>query len=201
MKNYGFKIKIYVFHLFFRFFFFAIFWTITVETSWVSTIVSFLVRLFFVSLSLYPNSLYKVNLFCFSNLSGTSLLGIPTEVYFYGSQYSACVITAILAGLITVFIFLPVFYKLQLTSIFEYLELRFARSVRILSSLLFVIMLFVYVPVVIYAPALVFTQVTDINLHMITPLLCISCIIYTTIVSSAWRIIGSTRAINGQLLR
>ncbi|XP_011869528.1 PREDICTED: sodium-coupled monocarboxylate transporter 1-like [Vollenhovia emeryi] len=116
-----------------------------------------------------------------SHISGISLLGIPTEVFHYGSQYAACVVTSILTAVVTSYLFLPVFYKLQLTSTFEYLEIRFARSVRILSSALFTISLFTYLPIVIYVPALAFAQVSDLSIHAITPLLCIVCIFYTSI--------------------
>lgn len=120
----------------------------------------------------------------FSHISGITLLGIPTEVFYHGTQYTACVFTAALTAVITCYIFLPVFYKLQLTSTFEYLEIRFARSVRILSSVLFTISLFMYLPIVIYIPALAFAQVTQLSVHAITPVICIVCIIYTSIVSS-----------------
>lgn len=118
-----------------------------------------------------------------SHISGISLLGIPTEVFHYGSQYAACMITSILTAIITSCLFLPVFYKLQLTSTFEYLEIRFTRPVRILSSVLFTISLFAYLPIVIYVPAIAFAQVSNLSIHAITPLLCIVCIVYTSIVS------------------
>ncbi|KAG5328781.1 SC5A8 protein, partial [Acromyrmex heyeri] len=110
-----------------------------------------------------------------------SLLGIPTEVFHHGTQYAACVFTAIFTSVITSYIFLPVFYKLQLTSTFEYLEVRFARPVRILSSVLFTVSLFTYLPIVVYVPALAFAQVSNLSVHAITPILCIVCIIYTSI--------------------
>ncbi|XP_050447138.1 sodium-coupled monocarboxylate transporter 1-like [Cataglyphis hispanica] len=116
-----------------------------------------------------------------SHISGITLLGIPAEIFHHGTQYAACVITSTLTAVITSYIFLPVFYKLQLNSTFEYLEVRFARPVRILSSMLFTISLFMYVPIVIYVPAIAFAQVTNFSVHMITPILCIVCIIYTSI--------------------
>ncbi|KAK2577149.1 hypothetical protein KPH14_003309 [Odynerus spinipes] len=116
-----------------------------------------------------------------SHVSGITLLGVPSEVYQHGSQYSACVITSILSCSISAYIFLPVFYKLQLTSTFEYLEIRFNKSVRILCSILFVISLLMYIPIVVYVPALAFSQVTDFSLHTVTPILCTVCIIYTSI--------------------
>jgi len=120
----------------------------------------------------------------FSHISGISLLGIPTEVFHYGTQYAACVFTSILTAIITSYVFLPVFYKLQLTSTFEYLEIRFTRPVRILSSVLFTISLFAYLPIVIYVPAIAFAQVSNLSVHAITPVLSIVCIIYTSIVSA-----------------
>lgn len=116
-----------------------------------------------------------------SHISGITLLGVPSEVYQHGSQYSACVVTSILSCTISAYIFLPVFYKLQLTSTFEYLEIRFSKSVRTLCSFLFVISLLMYIPIVVYVPALAFSQVTDFGLHTITPILCVVCIIYTSI--------------------
>lgn len=39
-----------------------------------------------------------------------------------------------------------------------------------------------YIPLVIYVPALAFNQVTGINLHAIALLVCAVCIFYTTLV-------------------
>lgn len=121
--------------------------------------------------------------FFFSHISGVSLLGVPSEVYQYGSQYAACIFTSFITCTIIAYIYLPVFFKLQLTSIFEYLEIRFARPVRLLASFLYCLSLIIYIPLIIYVPALAFSQATAINLHLIAPVICIVCIFYTTIVS------------------
>lgn len=116
-----------------------------------------------------------------SHISAVSLLGIPVEVYQYGTQYAACVFTSVIScGLISL-IYMPVFYQLQLTSTFEYLEMRFARPVRTFASLLYTLSLVIYTPLIIYVPALAFSQATGINLHLVTPVICIVCIFYTTI--------------------
>ncbi|EFN79439.1 Sodium-coupled monocarboxylate transporter 1 [Harpegnathos saltator] len=116
-----------------------------------------------------------------SHISGVSLLGVPSEVYQYGTQYAACVFTSFLTCSMIVWIYLPVFYKLQLTSTFEYLEMRFARPVRQLASFLYTLSLVVYVPLIIYVPALAFSQATGMNLHFVAPVICMVCIFYTTI--------------------
>lgn len=128
-------------------------------------------------------SISNGNKIYFSHISGVSLLGIPSEVYQYGSQYAACIFTCFICCLLIIFIYLPVFYKLQMTSTFEYLEIRFARPVRIFASFLFTLSLVIYVPLIIYVPALAFSQATGINLHYVTPVICAVCIFYTTIVS------------------
>lgn len=47
------------------------------------------------------------------------LLGVPTEVYIYGTQYLSAGVINILVVVITIYIYMPVFYELQLTSVFE----------------------------------------------------------------------------------
>ncbi|XP_076280092.1 sodium-coupled monocarboxylate transporter 1 [Lasioglossum baleicum] len=116
-----------------------------------------------------------------SHISAVSLLAIPVEVYQYGTQYAACVFTSVISCSLISLIYMPVFYQLQLTSTFEYLEMRFARPVRTFASFLYTLSLVIYVPLIIYVPALAFSQATAINLHLVTPVICIVCIFYTTI--------------------
>ncbi|XKL67966.1 hypothetical protein PGB90_003457 [Kerria lacca] len=94
-----------------------------------------------------------------SYISGISILGLPAEMYVYGTQYSMIVLSEVLVSITMVYVYLPVFYKLQITSSYEML----------------------YIPIVIYVPALAFNQVTGINLYWITPIVCIICIFYTTL--------------------
>nr|XP_036675380.1 sodium-coupled monocarboxylate transporter 1 isoform X1 [Drosophila suzukii] len=115
-----------------------------------------------------------------SFVSGISLLGTSTEIYVYGTQYAFILVTLAISGAISWYIFLPVFCNLQLTSTYEYFELRFNKSVRLLSSAFFTIANLIWLPIVIYVPALAFNQVTGINIHIITPIVCLVCIFYTT---------------------
>ncbi|XP_043064897.1 sodium-coupled monocarboxylate transporter 1 isoform X3 [Drosophila ficusphila] len=115
-----------------------------------------------------------------SFVSGISLLGTSTEIYVYGTQYAFILVTLAISGAISWYIFLPVFCNLQLTSTYEYFEMRFNKSVRLLSSAFFTIANLIWLPIVIYVPALAFNQVTGINIHIITPIVCLVCIFYTT---------------------
>jgi sodium-coupled monocarboxylate transporter 8/12 len=51
----------------------------------------------------------------------------------------------------------------------------------VFASFLFTLGLFLYLPIIIYLPALAFSTATGLNLHYITPVVCGVCIFYTTL--------------------
>jgi Na+/proline symporter len=116
-----------------------------------------------------------------SHISGITLMSIPAEMYANGTQYSLMVICAIVVGFTLTYIYLPVFYELQLTSSFQYLEMRFDRSVRLMASLIYAISILIFIPIVLYVPALAFSQVSGINLHAISLTTSLVCVMYTSI--------------------
>uniref|UniRef100_A0A8W7PF47 Sodium/solute symporter n=1 Tax=Anopheles coluzzii TaxID=1518534 RepID=A0A8W7PF47_ANOCL len=116
-----------------------------------------------------------------SHVSGITMLGVPSEMYSHGTQYWMFIIPAFTVALLMKTIYLPVFYDLQVTSAFTYLELRFDKFVRSAASLVYALQCIIYIPIVIYVPALAFSQVTGVNLHVITPIICVICIFYTTV--------------------
>ncbi|XP_021706833.1 sodium-coupled monocarboxylate transporter 1 isoform X2 [Aedes aegypti] len=114
-------------------------------------------------------------------ISGISLLGTSTEIYVYGTQYCYIVFAIVLMGFAMHYIFLPVFHDLQITSAYEYLQMRFDKRMRVFGSVLFMVACLLWMPVVIYVPALAFNQVTGINIHTVTPIVCLICIFYTSV--------------------
>lgn len=116
-----------------------------------------------------------------THVSGITLLGVPSELYGHGTQYWMSIVSALLLTVLMEKIYLPVFYDLQVTSVFTYLETRFDRTVRSAASFVYAIACMIYIPIVVYVPALAFSQVTGINLHLITPVICVICIFYTTV--------------------
>ncbi|XP_071056778.1 sodium-coupled monocarboxylate transporter 1-like [Onthophagus taurus] len=115
-----------------------------------------------------------------STISGLTLLALPVDIYNYGICYWLGLPLFPLVLYVSYKIYLPVFYKLQITSTYEYLKIRFDNRIRLLASILFTINNILYLPIVIYAPALALSKVTGINTHYITPTLCTVCIFYTT---------------------
>ncbi|XP_069699546.1 sodium-coupled monocarboxylate transporter 2-like isoform X2 [Periplaneta americana] len=113
------------------------------------------------------------------HISGVTVLGVPSEIYVYGTLYLLVCFSCIFVAVVTNYVYLPVFFELQLTSTYEYLEMRFSRGVRVMASVLYTISMLLYMPIVVYVPALAFSQVSDVKLHLITPAVCIICIFYT----------------------
>ncbi|XP_050744462.1 sodium-coupled monocarboxylate transporter 1 isoform X2 [Drosophila biarmipes] len=114
-----------------------------------------------------------------SYVSGVTIIGTPSEIYHYGTQYFLVVIGIMLQGIALSFIYLPVYSALKVGSAFEYLELRFNSSVRGVSSFMSIFSTFTYMPFVVFVPALSLNQVSGLNLNLIEVVVILSCVIYT----------------------
>ncbi|NWX89585.1 SC5A8 protein, partial [Nothoprocta pentlandii] len=107
-----------------------------------------------------------------SFMSAVTVLGTPSEVYRFGAIFSIFAISYTLVVILSAEIFLPVFYRLGITSTYEYLELRFNKYLRLSGTILFIIQTAskpqsnstLYTGIVIYAPALALNQVTGLDL-------------------------------------
>lgn len=129
-------------------------------------------------------------------ISGVTILGTPSEIYNFGTQYWLIVIPILLMGVAVCTIYLPVFCSLKLNSSYEYLELRFNSSVRSIASVMFVLDELFFLPMIIYVPALAFNQVTGFNLYIIGAIVCVVCIFYTllggikaVVFTDAWQVV------------
>uniref|UniRef100_A0A8D0FER7 Sodium-dependent multivitamin transporter n=1 Tax=Strix occidentalis caurina TaxID=311401 RepID=A0A8D0FER7_STROC len=107
--------------------------------------------------------------------SAVAILGVPAEIYRFGTEYWFLGCSYFLGLLIPAHVFIPVFYRLRITSTYEYLELRFNKTVRIFGTVTFIFQMVsgagggaggpctasallspqvIYMGVVLYAPAL-----------------------------------------------
>ncbi|KAE8751285.1 hypothetical protein FOCC_FOCC001856 [Frankliniella occidentalis] len=116
-----------------------------------------------------------------SFISGIALLGYPAEVYVNGGQVVYNMLSYPLTGFFLAYQMLPVFRELKGLSLYEYLDRRFNRNCRFIASFLFLVSQIVWLPIVMYIPALAFEQVTKVDLHIVGPVVCLVCIYYTTV--------------------
>ncbi|BFY97778.1 hypothetical protein BsWGS_00818 [Bradybaena similaris] len=99
--------------------------------------------------------------------SAISLLGTPAEVYTYGTMFlysNVAVVLSYLLGIVTV---IPLMHPLKLTSINEYLQMRFqSRALRLLGTLIGVISSISYMTVALLSPALALQTAADLPLWL-----------------------------------
>ncbi|XP_053324447.1 sodium/iodide cotransporter [Spea bombifrons] len=116
-----------------------------------------------------------------SFMSAVQVLGVPAEAYRYGAKFLQMCLGQTLNSLLTAYFFLPVFYRLGITSTYEYLELRFCRSVRLCGTIQFLLGTMFYTGIVIYAPALILNQVTGLDIWSSLFSTGVICTFYTTV--------------------
>ncbi|KAF7235864.1 Sodium-dependent multivitamin transporter [Varanus komodoensis] len=113
--------------------------------------------------------------------SAVALLGVPSEIYRFGTEYWFLGCSYFLGLLIPAHVFIPIFYRLRLTSAYEYLELRFNKAVRICGTATFIFQMVVYMGVVLYAPALALNAVTNFDLWASVLTIGLVCTLYTSL--------------------
>lgn len=131
-----------------------------------------------------------------SYVSGVTVLGTPSEIYNFGTQYWLTLIPVMLMALTVTTVYLPVFCTLRICSSYEYLELRFSSGLRSFASFLFIIDEIFFLPIILYVPAIAFNQVTGVNIHVISGIVCVVCVFYTllggikaVVSTDAWQIL------------
>ena len=95
-----------------------------------------------------------------SCLPFTTISGL---VYNYGLIYFFFCLHNVFSIPIAAHVFIPIFHDLRLTSVYEYLQLRFALPVRLAAAAIYVIQMLFYMAVVLYSPAIALQGVTGID--------------------------------------
>ncbi|BET00498.1 Sodium:solute symporter family [Nesidiocoris tenuis] len=113
-------------------------------------------------------------------ITAIELLGNPAEMYSHGTQFALIGVSLLLVAPITSYMYLPVFMKLQLTSAYEYLEMRFNKFTRSLAALIYVLQMTLYTSVAVYAPALALSHVTGLNTYIAVTVVYLICILYSS---------------------
>ncbi|GAB6023076.1 Sodium-coupled monocarboxylate transporter 1 [Chamberlinius hualienensis] len=116
-----------------------------------------------------------------SFLSAITLLGTPVEIYQHGTQYFMIFVGYCFVIPITAYLYMPVFYNLEITSAYEYLERRFNHIVRKCGSGVYIFQMVIYLAIVTYAPALALNQVTGLHVWGSVAAIAAVCTFYTTV--------------------
>uniref|UniRef100_A0A8C8HA49 Solute carrier family 5 member 8 n=1 Tax=Oncorhynchus tshawytscha TaxID=74940 RepID=A0A8C8HA49_ONCTS len=113
-----------------------------------------------------------------SFMSGITVIGTPAEAYRFGADYWIFAISYAIMSIITAEIFVPLFYRLGITSTYE--VRRYTRQCQThLGQIHCTFAL--YTGMVIYAPALALNQITGMNLWGVLVATGVVCILYCTL--------------------
>ncbi|KAM3621105.1 uncharacterized protein V6R79_006134 [Siganus canaliculatus] len=116
-----------------------------------------------------------------SFMSGITVIGTPAEAYRFGTEFWIFGFSYAIMSAVSAEIFVPLFYRLGVTSAYEYLELRFNRLLRLIGTTMYVVQTALYTGLVIYAPALALNQITGLDLWGVLIATGVVCIIYCTL--------------------
>ncbi|PAA57884.1 hypothetical protein BOX15_Mlig000375g2 [Macrostomum lignano] len=116
-----------------------------------------------------------------SFISAITLLGTPSEIYVYGTQYVWIGVSYFFVILAANEVFIPVFHRLRVNTSYQYLRLRFHKCVQIAGSISFCVQMVLYMGIVIYAPSLALSQVTGFNVWIAVASIGLVATFYTSI--------------------
>ena len=113
-------------------------------------------------------------------LSAITYMTIPAKAYATNWTYYPMLVCILVVSWPVIRFYLPYFRKLNITSAYEYLELRFNAFTRLMASSLFIIFMVARMALVLYLPSLALTAVTGIDIYLCIVLMAVITIIYCT---------------------
>ncbi len=111
--------------------------------------------------------------------SAASLLGGPGEGYGHGFLWLQLQLGDLIGYLLVCIFFLPLFARLDLTTAYEWLEMRFDAKTRSLASIYFILFVVVRLGALLYGAALVVAEVSDLSLPVSICIVGVVAVIYT----------------------
>ncbi|RXG54747.1 Sodium-dependent multivitamin transporter [Armadillidium vulgare] len=115
--------------------------------------------------------------------SSLSMLGFAAEAYANGMQLSMFILGVVFAIIFSSYLIMPILYPLKLTSINEYIFLRFkSKRLRICLTFITVTRILIMGGLSLYATTIVLASITKLNTMANTFLLGIVCSTYSAFV-------------------
>ncbi|MBN1351836.1 sodium/solute symporter [candidate division KSB1 bacterium] len=122
-----------------------------------------------------------------TQLSAITFMAIPAKCYATDWTYILGNFSITLVAPFVVFYYLPFYRRLQITSIYEYLEKRFNLLVRFFGSIAFILFQVGRMAIVIFLPALALSAVTGFNIAL--------CILIMGVLSTLYTVLGGIEAV------
>lgn len=120
-------------------------------------------------------------------LSAITFMAIPAKTYATDWSYFLYNMSVLLVTPLIVFLYIPFFRRLNVTTAYEYLEKRFNVVVRLFGSASFIVFQLGRIAIVLYLPAIALNLVSGIDIYL--------CIITMGLLSLVYTMIGGIEAV------
>lgn len=112
-------------------------------------------------------------------ISANGFIGGPGWAYTSGMYPVMVNITVPFAVFFALSITTPVIYRLKVTSVYEYMGMRFGRYTRILTIIQFFINSIIQISSMVYIPVLILQMMTGWSFYILVPIVVVTALIYT----------------------
>ena len=122
-----------------------------------------------------------------TQLSAITFMAIPAKVFATDWRYFMGNMAIVAVAPFVIYLFLPFYRRLNVTTAYEYLEKRFNLPTRLVGSVMFMLFQFGRIGVVLFLPSIALSVVTGINIHV--------CIIVMGVLSLFYTVLGGMEAV------
>jgi SSS family transporter len=122
-----------------------------------------------------------------TQLSAITFMAIPAQAYGTNWVYILAQATIVLIAPVIIYLFLPFFRRLNVTTAYEYLGKRFDASVRLFGSAAFVMLQLGRMAIVIFLPAIALSAASGINIYL--------SILFMGVLSTIYTVLGGIEAV------
>ena len=122
-----------------------------------------------------------------TQLSAITFMAIPAKSFATDWTWIVLNMTIILVAPFIIFLFLPFYRRLNVTTAYEYIEKRFNVIVRMTASAMFMVFQFARIGIVLFLPSIALSVVTGIDIRI--------CITVMALLSIAYTVMGGIEAV------
>lgn len=116
-----------------------------------------------------------------TQLSAITFMAVPAKTFATDWRFLTLNIGIVIVAPLIAYLFLPFFRRLNVTTAYEYLEMRFSLAVRLVASAQFVLYQLGRIGIVLFLPSLALSVVTGIDVTVCILVMGILCIFYTAL--------------------
>lgn len=122
-----------------------------------------------------------------TGLSAVTYIAHPALTFSTDWFYFPVRIGFFFAPIMIIYFYLPFYRRLNITTAYEYLEIRFNLAIRLFGSAQFIIFQLLRISLIMYLPAIVLTTITGINIYV--------CILSLGLISTFYTVLGGIEAV------